>query len=87
MTLDKSVIHFEPGKPNRQDVVIKNDKDKPLYIKVTPYSILNPGTDKQSREKITNPKKSGLLVSPNKRRQSDQISARSSLQFSRCAGR
>ena len=66
MTLDKSVIHFEPGKPKRQDVVVKNNDNKPLYIKVTPYSIINPGTDKQSREKIINPKKSGLLVSPNK---------------------
>jgi len=66
MTLDKSVIHFEPGKPKRQDVMVKNNQNTPLYIKVTPYTILNPGTDKQSREKITNPKKSGLLVSPSK---------------------
>ncbi|HIE00145.1 MAG TPA: hypothetical protein EYP59_07625 [Thiotrichaceae bacterium] len=46
--------------------MVKNNQNTPLYIKVTPYSILNPGTDKQSREKITNPKKSGLLVSPSK---------------------
>jgi P pilus assembly chaperone PapD len=66
MILDNAVIHFESGKPNRQDVVVKNTSNKPLYIKVTPYSIINPGTDQQSREKVINPKEAGLLVSPNK---------------------
>lgn len=66
MILDQSILHFEPGKPNRQDVVVENSADKPLYIKITPYSILNPGSDQQSREKVINPKESGLLVSPNK---------------------
>jgi len=66
LILNKSVLHFEPGKPNRQDIVVTNNADKPLYLKVTPYSILNPGTDQQNREKIINPKESGLLVSPNK---------------------
>ncbi len=66
MTLNQSIIHFEPGKPSRQDVVVENSDDKPLYINITPYSILNPGTDQQSRKKVINPKKSGLLVSPNK---------------------
>ena len=64
--LNNSIIHFEPGQPNRQDIAVENTANEPLYLKVTPYSILNPGTEEQSREKIVNPKKSGLLVSPNK---------------------
>lgn len=66
MILNNSIIHFEPGKPSRQDIMVENSADEPLYIKVTPYSILNPGTEQQNREKIINPKESGLLVSPNK---------------------
>ncbi len=66
MILNNSIIHFEPGQPNRQDIVVENTANEPLYLKVTPYSILNPGTEEQSREKVANPKESGLLVSPNK---------------------
>ncbi|RUM93513.1 MAG: hypothetical protein DSZ28_08085 [Thiothrix sp.] len=66
MILNNSIIHFEPGQPNRQDIVVENSANEPLYLKVTPYSIFNPGTEEQSREKVVNPKKSGLLVSPNK---------------------
>jgi len=66
MILNKSIIHFEADKPNRQDVVVENSGNTPLYIKVTTHSIFNPGTDQQSRKKIVNPKESGLLVSPNK---------------------
>jgi hypothetical protein len=66
MILNKSIIHFEADKPNRQDIVVENNGNTPLYLKVTTHSILNPGTDQQSREKIINPKEAGLLVSPNK---------------------
>ncbi len=66
MIVDNSIIQFEPGKSARQDISVTNNGDKPLYIKVTPSVIRNPGTARQSREKIINPKTAGLLVSPNK---------------------
>ena len=66
MILNKSIIYFEPGEPNREDLEIQNIGSDPLYVQVTPKIVHNPGTDEQSREVFDNPKEAGLLVSPNK---------------------
>ena len=66
MALNNSILYFEPGEPNQQDVEIENLGDEPLYIKVTPRIVRNPGTEQQSREPYDDPTKAGLLVSPNK---------------------
>jgi P pilus assembly chaperone PapD len=66
MILNKSIIYFEPGEPNREDLEIQNIGSDPLYVQVTPKIVHKPGTDEQSREVYDNPKEAGLLVSPNK---------------------
>ena len=66
MVLNKSIIYFEPGAPNREDLEIQNIGSDPLYIQITPKIVRNPGEENQSREVFDNPKKAGLLVSPNK---------------------
>ena len=66
MVLNKSILYFEPGQANHQDVEIENVGKDPLYIKVTPKVVRNPGTDEQVRESYDDPTKAGLLVSPNK---------------------
>ena len=66
MILNKSIIYFEPDKPNREDLEIQNVSEDPLYIQVTPKIVNHPGTEQQSRELFDNPKEAGLLVSPNK---------------------
>ena len=66
MILNKSIIYFEPGEPNREDLEIHNPTNDPLYVKVTPKIVRNPGTNDQAREVYDNPKEAGLLVSPNK---------------------
>ena len=66
MILNKSIIYFEPDKPNREDLEIQNVSEDPLYIQVTPKIVNHPGTEQQSREIFDNPKEAGLLVSPNK---------------------
>ena len=66
MVLNKSIIYFEPGEPNREDLEIQNVGDDPLYVQITPKIVHKPGTDKQAREIFDNPKEAGLLVSPNK---------------------
>jgi len=66
MVLNKSILYFEKGSPNQQDVEIENVGTDPLYIKVTPHLVRDPGTDKQVREAYDDPTKAGLLVSPNK---------------------
>ena len=66
MILNKSIIYFEEGSPNQQDVEIENVGTTPLYIKVTPHIVRNPGTENQIREPYDDPTQAGLLVSPNK---------------------
>lgn len=66
MVLDNVIIHFEKDSPNRRDVTVSNGGSDPLYIEVIPYKVNMPGTPMESRNKVTNPKKAGLLVSPNK---------------------
>ncbi|MFK8032055.1 MAG: molecular chaperone [Gammaproteobacteria bacterium] len=66
MLVSNSIIHFGGDQPGREDVEIENPTDEPMYIKVTPSIVHNPGTEDESRDVITNPKKAGLLVSPNK---------------------
>ncbi len=66
MQIDNSIVVFEPDKPARQDITVSNTGEQPLYIQVTPYAIEHPGTTRQKREKIVDPRKAGLLVSPNK---------------------
>lgn len=66
MVLNKSIIYFEPGSSNREDLEIQNVGDTPLYVQITPKIVRNPGTEEQVREVFDNPKEAGLLVSPNK---------------------
>lgn len=66
MVLNNSILYFEPGESNHQDVEIENVGEEPLYIKVTPKVVRNPGTEDQAREPYDDPTKAGLLVSPNK---------------------
>ena len=66
MVLNKSILYFEQGEPNQQDVEIENVGTEPLYIKVEPKMVLDPGTEKQKRQSYDDPTKAGLLVSPNK---------------------
>jgi len=66
MVLNKSIVYFEPRESNKQDIEIENVGTEPLYIKVEPKIVKQPGTDQQIREPYNDPTKSGLLVSPNK---------------------
>lgn len=66
MVLNDSIIHFSDGGGNRSDIEVHNSGNTPLYLQIRPYQILNPGTSKQQKVEIKNPKASGLLVSPQK---------------------
>ena len=65
-TLSNSILHFESGKPDRQDVEIENVSDETVYLAVTPYLVREPGSSQESRDKIEDPAVGGLLVTPNK---------------------
>lgn len=66
MALSNAIVHFEPGEPTRQDVEITNMGSEPLYVQIEPKVVLNPGTDAETRELITDPREHGLLVTPNR---------------------
>lgn len=66
LALNNSILYFEPGEPNHQDIEVENLGEDPLYIQITPRVIRKPGTEQQTREEYDDPTKEGLLVSPNK---------------------
>jgi P pilus assembly chaperone PapD len=66
LAIDRLWVDFEPGAPNRADVVIRNESKDRYYITVNPVEITNPGADDESRTQIADPEKLGLLVSPNR---------------------
>jgi P pilus assembly chaperone PapD len=66
MALSNAIVHFESGEPTRQDVEISNMGSEALYVQIEPKVILNPGTEAEQRELITDPREHGLLVTPNR---------------------
>ena len=66
MLLSNAIVHFEPNSPARQDVEITNEGNEPLYVKIEPREVLNPGTDDEQRVLIKNPREHGLLVTPSR---------------------
>ncbi len=66
MQINNSIIVFKSDDAVRRDITVTNNGDTPLYLKVTPYVIDNPGTTTEQRKKIVDPRESGLLVSPHK---------------------
>jgi P pilus assembly chaperone PapD len=66
MVLSTIIIDFEPGKPPRKDVEIRNPGNDPLYIDVTPFRVIDPGGPDERREEMENPRAFGLLVTPKK---------------------
>jgi len=64
MSLSQAIIHFEDGGERSRDVEVFNQGEETLYVRVEPTIVLNPGTEQEKREKYHDPKKAGLLVSP-----------------------
>lgn len=66
MLLSEAILHFEPGNPLRKDIEVENPGTENLYVQVEPKVVIDPGTANERREAINDPRKSGLLVTPNK---------------------
>ncbi|MFT7652880.1 MAG: P pilus assembly chaperone PapD [Limisphaerales bacterium] len=66
MELNNVIFHFEPGESARQDVEVFNSGEDTLYVEVEPAQVLSPGTPSEGRSMIRDPRKAGLLVTPNK---------------------
>ena len=66
MSLDRVVIHFDPGKQPREDIVISNPDKEPLYLQTEVYRVDNPGKENEQRIQVTDPDQMKLLVTPQK---------------------
>lgn len=66
MYVDRSIVIFETGGSQREDVKVSNTGDEVIYIQVEVFSVLNPGTPEEERVKVTDPKELKLIATPNK---------------------
>ncbi|MEC9346702.1 MAG: hypothetical protein VYB54_10770 [Pseudomonadota bacterium] len=66
MSLNKVIVDIGASDQNRDDIEVTNAGKETLFIKVDPYEILNPGTEKEERVSYPSPRDLGILVSPNR---------------------
>jgi len=65
MYIDRAIVDFLPDQA-RQDVKVINDGDENLYVQIDVLEVSNPGTEEETRTKITDPDSISLLVTPAK---------------------
>lgn len=66
MIVQQSIVYFQPGDSNRQDIKVTNPDAEPLYIQVEIKEIINPGKPDEIIKPVSNPKEAGFLVTPNR---------------------
>jgi P pilus assembly chaperone PapD len=64
MVISQVIVDFVSPAKRRADIEILNRGRERMYIVVQPSQIVNPGQGSQSRVRIVDPGKHGLLVSP-----------------------
>lgn len=66
LILDRSFVEFLPSDLPRKDLMLRNSGATPLYVDIEVSRIDSPGTDAEQRKSDTDPRKTGLLVSPSR---------------------
>ncbi|MFK0573066.1 hypothetical protein [Endozoicomonas sp.] len=56
MSLDRMIVYFKPDQLPRQDVVVTNPDKETLYLQTEVYKVVNPGTEKEERIRVTDPR-------------------------------
>ncbi len=64
ISVDRSVIEFEPDGEYYTDISVYNSDNKKAYVAVSVFEITNPGMPDESRQPLTDPDKALLLVTP-----------------------
>lgn len=64
MQVDRAIVSFPADKPPRQDVIISNPDDEPLFVDVGVMEVLNPGTEQEQRVVIKDPDNAALIATP-----------------------
>ncbi|MDX1803619.1 MAG: fimbria/pilus periplasmic chaperone [Alcanivorax sp.] len=64
MQVDRAIVHFPAGQPPRQDVVIRNPDDTPLFVDVRILTVTHAGTAQEKRELVKDPNAVSLIATP-----------------------
>lgn len=66
MYLNRSIVTFQPGQPPRDDVLVINSEEEVLYVSLSVFEVLEPGTEQEERIQHTDPQRAGVIATPNK---------------------
>lgn len=66
LELDRNITYFDANKLPRQDILVTNPDKETLFLETEVLQVINPGTHKEERVKITDPDQVKLLVTPDK---------------------
>ena len=64
--LDRVIVYFDADKLPRQDILVTNPDQEPLYLETEIFKVENPGASNEERVRITDPDKMQLLATPGK---------------------
>ncbi len=66
MAMDKIILNFYSDTMTREDVGVTNTGEDTLYLSAKVFEIINPGSDNPKRIELTDPRKAGMIISPNR---------------------
>lgn len=64
MVIDRAVITFSPDDSPREDLVVSNPDDEPLFIDIEVLTVSHPGTGVEERKVVKDPESIGLIATP-----------------------
>jgi P pilus assembly chaperone PapD len=62
--VDRSIVEFVPGQSPQQDIRVSNRSDDQMYVQVEVLDVLQPGTEQEVREIVTDLADMTLLATP-----------------------
>lgn len=64
MVIDRAVVTFQADGSPREDVLVSNPDQEPLFIDVEVLTVSHPGTGVEEREVVKDPETIGLIATP-----------------------
>ena len=64
MFVDRSIVEFVAGQAPQQDIRVSNRGNDQMYVQVEVLDVIQPGTDEETREAVTNLADMTLLATP-----------------------
>ncbi len=66
IALSEVILDFNESSELRKDIWVTNHGNSKSFVEISPYLILNPGEDPVQKEPVSDPRKSEIVVTPNK---------------------